>query len=81
MEYFQELMRARGYLLLYPHFPDSDDAIVTIHEELRQSPQEFSKKRSPPSITDPPKLDPNEPFVTDPSASTPSFRPAQKLHF
>lgn len=75
MEYFQELMRVRGYFLLYPHFPDSDDAIVTIHEELRQPPQEFSKKRSP-SIADPPKLDPNEPFVTDPSAFEPILPPS-----
>lgn len=75
MEYFQELMRVRGYFLLYPHFPDSDDAIVTIHEELRQPPQEFSKKRSPP-IADPPKLDPNEPFVTDPSVFEPVLPPS-----
>lgn len=75
MEYFQELMRVRGYFLLYPHFPDSDDAIVTIHEELRQPPQEFSKERSP-SIADPPKLDPNEPFVTDPSAFEPILPPS-----
>lgn len=76
MEYFQELMRVRGYFLLYPHFPDSDDAIVTIHEELRQPPQEFSKERSPPSIADPPKLDPNEPFVIDPSAFDPILPPS-----
>lgn len=75
MEYFQELMRVRGYFLLYPHFPDSDDAIVTIHEELRQPPQEFPKKRSL-SIADPPKLDPNEPFVTDPSAFEPILPPS-----
>lgn len=75
MEYFQELMRVRGYFLLYPHFPDSDDAIVTIHEELRQPPPEFSKKRTP-SIADPPKLDPNEPFVTDPSAFEPILPPS-----
>lgn len=77
MEYFQELMRVRGYFLLYPHFPDSDDAIVTIHEELRQPPQEFSKGRSP-SIADPPKLDPNEPFVTDPSAFEPILPPSSE---
>lgn len=76
MEYFQELMRVRGYFLLYPHFPDSDDAIVTIHEELRQTPQEFSKKRSAPSNAGPPKLDPNEPFVTDPSAFDPILPPS-----
>ena len=76
MEYFQELMRVRGYFLLYPHFLDSDDAIVTIHEELRQHPQEFSKKRSHPSTADPPKLDPNEPFITDPSAFDPILPPS-----
>lgn len=75
MEYFQELMRVRGYFLLYPHFPDSDDAIVTIHEELRQPPPEFFKERSA-SIADPPKLDPNEPFVTDPSAFEPILPPS-----
>lgn len=79
MEYFQELMRVRGYFLLYPHFPDSDDAIVTIHEELRQPPEEFSKKRSRPSIADPPKLDPNEPFVTNPSAFEPILPPSPEV--
>ncbi len=71
MEYFQELMRARGYFLLYPHFPNSDDAIITIHEELREPPQEYSKKRSSPSAAVPPNLDPNDPFTTDPSVFEP----------
>lgn len=45
MEYLLELMRARGYSMLYPHF-DSDEAIVTIHTELYQPPEEFSSPSS-----------------------------------
>ena len=45
MEYLLELLRARGYSMLYPHF-DSDDAIVTIHNELYQPPEEFGPRSS-----------------------------------
>lgn len=71
MEYVQELMRTRGYFLLYPNFPNSDDAIVSIHDELSQPPEEYPKtsSRSPPSAI--PTLDPNDPFTTDPSAHQP----------
>ena len=71
MEYVQELMRARGYFLLYPHFPNSNDAIVTIHDELSQPPEEFSKTSSPSTPAAVPTLDPNDPFTTDPSAHQP----------
>ncbi|EOA87071.1 uncharacterized protein SETTUDRAFT_89589 [Exserohilum turcica Et28A] len=38
-EYMLELMRARGYSLLYPAM--TSDAFVTIHNELYQAPEEF----------------------------------------
>lgn len=71
LEYAQELMRARSYFLLYPHFPNSDDAIVTLHDELPQAPEEYPSmsSHSPPAAI--PTLDPNDPFTTDPSAHQP----------
>jgi len=41
VEYMLEFMRARGYALLYPG-ATSRDALVTIHDELYRSPEEFS---------------------------------------
>lgn len=73
MEYVQELMRTRGYSLLYPYFPTKSDALVTIHKELFQLPEEYSPTRHQ-SSTDPiPSVDPHDPFVIDPSANTPGF--------
>ena len=67
MEYFQELMRARDYSLLYPNFPNTEDAIVAIHEEHHQPPEEYFKTKSHPPSAPVPTLDPNDPFTTDPS--------------
>lgn len=64
MEYVQELMRARGYSLLYPNFANTEDAIVTVHEEHYQPPEEYSKTRSHSAPL--PTLDPDDPFTTDP---------------
>ncbi|RHZ64697.1 uncharacterized protein CDV56_104795 [Aspergillus thermomutatus] len=42
MEYLLELIRARGYYLLYPTFPDRGTfTLATIHGELFQPPEEF----------------------------------------
>jgi hypothetical protein len=43
MEYVLELMRARGYYLLYPSFSDTNAlALASIHNELYQPPEEFA---------------------------------------
>lgn len=67
MEYVQELMRARGYSLLYPNFPNTEDAIVTVHEEHYQPPEEYSRTRTHSPSAPLPTLDPNDPFIADPS--------------
>ncbi|GIJ86108.1 hypothetical protein Asppvi_004981 [Aspergillus pseudoviridinutans] len=42
MEYLLELIRARGYYLLYPTFPDRGTfTLATVHSELSQPPEEF----------------------------------------
>lgn len=78
MEYVQELMRTRGYFLLYPYFPTKSDAVVTIHNELYQRPEEYSPTRHGSSPTLMPSDDPYDPFTTDPSANTPSFANRQE---
>ena len=68
LEYMLELMRARGYNLLYPGLIPGQDSIATIHYEIYQPPDEYSKSKlqstSDQSI---PPLDPDEPFTIDPS--------------
>lgn len=70
-EYFLELMRARGYSLMYPG--SLPDALVTVHNELYQPPEEFGQSR--PSIADdkikPPPLPTDEPFLTSATALMP----------
>jgi hypothetical protein len=42
MEYLLELVRARGYAMLYPSFASHEaSAIVTVHQDLYQPPEEF----------------------------------------
>ncbi|GIC89305.1 uncharacterized protein Aud_005718 [Aspergillus udagawae] len=42
MEYLLELIRARGYYLLYPAFPDRGTfTLATVHSELSRPPEEF----------------------------------------
>lgn len=79
MEYLLELMRARGYSMLYPQF-DSDDAIVTIHNELYHPPEEFTSQSSSSQNTtrtpsELPTNDNNDAFTADPSTSLPSTLP------
>lgn len=45
MEYMLEFMRARGYALLYPG-SSSEQALVTIHNELYHIPEEFAPPRA-----------------------------------
>ncbi|KAL8998687.1 MAG: hypothetical protein Q9188_006049 [Gyalolechia gomerana] len=84
LEYLQELMRARGYTLLYPNFPSSSsnhDAIATLHYELYHPPEEFSQPKPTSTISAPiPTLDPKtETFVTDPSIHRPKHKESRPL--
>jgi hypothetical protein len=46
MEYLLELVRARGYAMLYPSFASYEaSAIVTVHKDLYQPPEEFLTSR------------------------------------
>ncbi|KAF7591239.1 hypothetical protein BBP40_001844 [Aspergillus hancockii] len=57
MEYLLELMRTRGYHLLYPAFPArGTNALVTIHTDLYQYPEEFSREGSA-KLTGPESID------------------------
>ncbi|KAL8861699.1 MAG: hypothetical protein Q9178_001900 [Gyalolechia marmorata] len=69
LEYILELMRARSYTLLYPNFPQDGEAVATVHYELFQPPEEFSKPKSKPEGDTPMStLDPQETFQTDPNS-------------
>lgn len=79
MEYLLELMRVRGYSMFYPHFV-SDDAIVTIHNELYQPPEEFASRSSlfssssfenSTTTLSPHPADNNDIFTADPATSPP----------
>ncbi|MDI1486366.1 MAG: hypothetical protein OHK93_005593 [Ramalina farinacea] len=47
LEYMSELMRARGYSLLYPGDWVNETALSTIHDELYQVPEEFLNEPVP----------------------------------
>lgn len=54
MAFMLELIRARGYFMIFPDFADKDKlALVSVHNELFQPPEEFA---SPPLV---PTLDPD----------------------
>ena len=65
-EYMLELMRARGFSLLYPA-RSSSEALVTVHNELYQLPEEFEPRSGETKGKDadipPPEL-PKEAFLT-----------------
>ena len=47
MEYLLELMRAKGYYMLYPSFPGHTAAsLVTVHHDLYHSPEEYAHEVS-----------------------------------
>jgi hypothetical protein len=51
-----ELVRARGYVMLYPSFASHEaSAIVTVHTDLYQPPEEFLKSKA--TTSDPSELD------------------------
>ena len=60
LEFLLELMSARRYSLLYPGFSMDDEAIATVHDELYQVPEEFSRESFTP--TPAPELNPDEPL-------------------
>ncbi|KAL9127750.1 MAG: hypothetical protein Q9217_003433 [Psora testacea] len=66
LEYMLELMRARGWSLLYPGLFANDITLITIHDELYQIPEEFSKKTAPTS-TPKPASSSDQPLEVDPS--------------
>ncbi|KAL8947550.1 MAG: hypothetical protein Q9222_006185 [Ikaeria aurantiellina] len=77
LEYALELMRARGYTLLYPNFSSSNrEAIASLHTEHFQPPEEYTpdpKQTKSSSDDEPiPVLDPHETFETDASTQHPS---------
>jgi hypothetical protein len=78
MEYVQELMRIRGYYLLYPFFPAKSDVVVNVHDELYQLPEEYSSTRRQSLISPTPTPDLHDPFITDPLAHTPSLATHQE---
>ncbi|KAJ5636207.1 uncharacterized protein N7484_009520 [Penicillium longicatenatum] len=48
MEYLLEMMRAKGYYILYPSFPGTGaSSLVTVHQDLSQSPEEFVHETKP----------------------------------
>lgn len=71
MEYLLELMRAKGYYMLYPSFPGHTAAsLVTVHHDLYHSPEEYAHEvslntgKTPiPEIDDPDM--PLEPLMDD----------------
>ncbi|KAL8928906.1 MAG: hypothetical protein Q9172_000744 [Xanthocarpia lactea] len=80
LEYILELMRARGYTLLYPRFPQGGEAVATVHYELFQPPEEFSKPKSKPEGDTPiSTLDPQETFETDPNSHRPKHSESTPL--
>lgn len=76
MEYLLELMRARGYSIFYPnHQSASSNAFATVHSELYQSPEEYTKKSTKSENDEiPPPIDPTNSFETDLS-SHPKTKP------
>ncbi|KAF2451484.1 hypothetical protein P171DRAFT_425987 [Karstenula rhodostoma CBS 690.94] len=72
MEYTLEFMRARGYSVFYPG-ATSDEALVTVHNELYHIPEEFAPpKASHGDDAIAPPIQTNEPFLRgDIAAPTP----------
>jgi hypothetical protein len=72
MEYLLELIRAKGYFILYPSFPaKTASSLVTLHNELYQTPEEFSlHAHDPPSsLASPSDNLPEDPFTPHPGDS------------
>ena len=68
LEYMLELMRARGYSLLYPNFQSEDGTLATVHSDLYQVPEEFLNKKSRSSS---PLPSTDSDFTADPASVKP----------
>ncbi|PGH26978.1 hypothetical protein AJ80_01362 [Polytolypa hystricis UAMH7299] len=71
MEYMLELMRARGYYLLFPSFQkDSDITLATVHNELYQLPEEYkaTAKEKSPDLPEQEVINPDDPLTAPPQA-------------
>jgi hypothetical protein len=92
MEYLLELMRAKGYYMLYPSFPGHTAAsLVTVHHDLYHPPEEFAHeislnagKKPIPEIDNPdeplePLVDASEMQPEKPMARTPTIMPLLDL--
>ena len=80
MEYISELIRARGYSLLYPNFPSLSDSIVTVHNELYHPPPEFTHtSETTSSETSALALDLSDHLTADPSAFSHTTYPEPPL--
>ena len=69
MEYLLELMRTRGYAMFYPNYESTpSSAFATVHSELYQPPEEYTKKTvNGQKEESPPALDPTDSFNADAS--------------
>jgi hypothetical protein len=65
LAYMLELARARGYTMLYPTLPSSEDAFATIHTELYHAPEEHINPATPT-----PNATPTQPNETPLTASS-----------
>ena len=78
LEFLLELMRARGYSMLYPNFPSDGDVIATVHNDLYQVPEEYLKEKTQPRSTAS-DLDPDKPLEAD-TDEKPSSHPSNIEH-
>ena len=83
MEYLLELMRTRGYAMFYPNYESTpSSAFATVHSELYQPPEEYTKKTmNDQKDESPPALDPTDSLEVDASthARTKPRRPEPPL--
>ena len=84
MEFLLELIRARGYTMLYPNF--GSNGIVTVHNDLYQEPEESRTRQKKKPLGSSSKsgeqdgdFDPSESFTIDPS-DFPSIRSSPPEH-
>ncbi|KAJ5492302.1 hypothetical protein N7453_010399 [Penicillium expansum] len=64
MEHMLEMIRAKGYYLLYPSFPGiKSSSIATVHNELYQTPEEFGNSNPASSVEEATQVihDPTQP--------------------
>ncbi|KAI4205751.1 MAG: hypothetical protein LQ350_000248 [Teloschistes chrysophthalmus] len=82
LEHLLELMRARGYALLYPNFSSGRESIASVHYELFHPPEEYSKRKPKSAAADSPvpTIDPKgETFTTELSSHHPKHPESSPL--